>query len=875
MLISKNIYTQTSQEAVLATESSQNGLSQEEASIRLELYGKNVLEEDKKRSLPLRIFDQIKNPMILILIAASIISGVFGEWTDMIIILLVVAVNTALGIIQEGKADKAIAALKQMSSPHAKVMRDGKIQLIPSQDVVLGDIVELEAGDSVCADLRLITTASLKIEEAVLTGESMSVEKNSEALPPMNAPLGDRINMAYSGTSVVYGRGSGVVTSIAMGTEMGKIAASIIGAKENLTPIQKKLNELSKILTFLVIGVCVVVFGASLLRDGTAAVLSSFLMAVSLAVAAIPEGLAAVVTIVMALGVQRMAEKNAIIRKLPAVETLGCTQVICSDKTGTLTQNRMTVTKVYCAGRIMDEKAPLSTPGLEQLVEALSFCNDSAESTDGGGKPILLGDPTETALIDYAVKLGYDYKTRLSFAPRRYEFPFDSARKLMSTFHQYSTNYIQCTKGAPDVLIERCDRIMIGSEVVPFTAELRAAVKEVNAGLANQALRVLAAAICMWDDLPVRIDDAENGMVFLGLVGMIDPARSEVKDAVAKCVSAGIRPVMITGDHKVTATAIARELGILDDVHFAITGDELDRMSDADFDSAVSQYSVYARVAPEHKARIIKAWQKRGKVVAMTGDGVNDAPALKTADIGIGMGITGTEVTKGVADMVLTDDNFATIVIAVEEGRAIYSNIKKCIHFLLSCNLGEVISVLVATLLGQHLLSTIHILWINLISDTFPALALGIEKPEKDIMNIPPRGSEEGIFSSGLGVNIFYQGILLAAVTLTAYFIGLKASQPVASTMAFCTLTFAQMLHSLNVCSSKKSILKTTPAVNRLLLGSILLSIILTAAVVMIPGLNTIFKLQALSFTQWLTVFGLSVVLLPIVEIVKLVQRKK
>ena len=878
MDLQKNFHSATVEEVLSSVDSHREGLDAREAQTRRTLYGANLLDEGKKRPLALRIVDQIKNPMILVLIAAAIISGAFGEWVDMLIIFAVVALNTVMGIVQEGKADAAIEALKSMSAPHAKVLRNGEVSIEPVENLVPGDIVEIEAGDSIPADLRLIESASLKVEEAALTGESLPAEKDASALLAADAPLGDRVNMAYSGTSAVYGRGKGVVVSTGMNTQVGRIAGSLLTAADKETPIQKKLAELSKILTILVLGVCVVIMGATVFRDwqsgalSLAGVVDAFLLAVSLAVAAIPEGLPAVMTIVMAMGVQRMADRGAIIRKLPAVETLGCTDIICSDKTGTLTQNRMTVVELATAEGLFDDltAGSVTEDGVAKwVVEAMAFCNDTHRSED-----TLVGDPTETALVAYADKVGYPLEHRLSASPRVGEFPFDSERKLMSTFHSTGGKFIQYTKGAPDMLLDRCDSVMTAAGIVPIDDTTRASLRGINDRMASQALRVLACAMAVRDELPSDMASGESGLTFLGMVGMIDPARPEVKGAVAVCRAAGVRPIMITGDHRTTAVAIARDLGILDDEHLAITGAELDAMSDEEFAESVDRYSVYARVSPENKVRIVEAWKARGKVVAMTGDGVNDAPALRRADIGVGMGITGADVTKNVADMLLTDDNFATIVVAVEEGRKIYSNMRKCVQFLLSSNLSEVLSVLVATLCGFSLLHTVQILWINLISDTLPALALGVEKAEPDSMKVPPRKGDEGVFSGGVGFSVAYQGIYLAAMTLLAYFIGKAVSPDVANSMAFCTLTFSQMLHALNVRSLSGSLFKLGLFTNKLMLLAVLGSIVLTVGVTMIPGLNAIFHLKALALWEWAIVAGLSVSVIPVVELLKVVKRK-
>ncbi len=878
MDLQKDFHSVTISDALEASDSHREGLDSREAQTRRTLYGANVLDEGKKRPLWLRIVDQIKNPMILVLIAAAVISGLFGEWVDMLIIFAVVALNTVMGIAQEGKADAAIEALKSMSAPTAKVRRNGEVSIEPVENLVPGDIVEIEAGDSVPADLRLIESASLKIEEAALTGESLPAEKDSSKVLAPDAPLGDRVNMAYSGTSAVYGRGAGVVVATGMNTQVGRIAGSLLAAADKETPIQKKLAELSKILTLLVLGVCVAIMGVTVFRDWRADTLSlvgvmdAFLLSVSLAVAAIPEGLPAVVTIVMAMGVQRMASRGAIIRKLPAVETLGCTEIICSDKTGTLTQNRMTVVELATAEQLYDDlsaERTLEDSVARRVVEAMAFCNDTHRSED-----TLVGDPTETALVAYADRVGYPLELKLSAAPRVGEYPFDSERKLMSTFHSISDKYIQYTKGAPDMLLDRCTHVMTADGAQPLDDEMRATLRGINDRMASQALRVLACAMMLRDEMPDDMAEGESELVFLGMVGMIDPARPEVKDAVAVCRAAGVRPIMITGDHRTTAVAIARNLGILDDEHLAITGAELDAMSDGDFAANVERYSVYARVSPENKVRIVEAWKARGKVVSMTGDGVNDAPALRRADIGVGMGITGADVTKNVADMLLTDDNFATIVVAVEEGRKIYSNMRKCVQFLLSSNLSEVLSVLVATLCGFSLLHTVQILWINLVSDTLPALALGVEKAEPDAMKVPPRRSDEGVFSGGVGFSVAYQGIYLAAMTLLSYFIGTLVSPDVANTMAFCTLTFLQMFHAFNVRSLSGSLFGLGLFSNKLMWAALLGSVALTVGITMIPGLNAVFHLRALALWEWAIVFGLSVSVIPFVELIKVIKRK-
>ncbi|MBQ2249491.1 MAG: cation-translocating P-type ATPase, partial [Clostridia bacterium] len=695
-----------------------------------------------------------------------------GHWefpADVVIIMAVVLINAILGVFQESKAEKAIEALQEMSKAQSKVLRDGHQISIPSEDLVVGDVIILEAGDAVPADARIIECASMKIEEAALTGESVPVDKKVETLTPDangNVALGDRKNMVFMGSTVVYGRGKAVVTATGMDTEMGKIADALAQAEEGKTPLQIKLAGLSKILTYLVIAICVVIFGVQLgrafLTTGTITfepVLESFMIAISLAVAAIPEGLATVVTIVLSIGVTNMSKRNAIIRKLTAVETLGCTQIICSDKTGTLTQNKMTVVDHYG-----DDEALLAT--------AMSLCSDAEFDVN---ENTAVGEPTECALVNYAHKLGLDKNVQKTQLVRIGEVPFDSGRKMMSTVHRDEKgSLIQFTKGAPDEVLKRCSKALVGNTVVAMTDEIRASILASNKAMADQALRVLMAAKKELDAEPAEYtpEAVENDLCFVGLVGMIDPVRPEVKPAIDECRSAGIRPIMITGDHKDTAVAIAMQLGIITDASQAITGAELDEISDEEFETAVEKYSVYARVQPEHKTRIVNAWRKKGKVTAMTGDGVNDAPSIKNADIGVGMGITGTDVTKNVADMILADDNFATIVSAVGEGRRIYDNIRKAIQFLLASNLSEVLSIFFATLMGFAIFQPVHLLWINLITDCFPALALGMEKPEADVMNRKPRDSKEGIFAGGLGFAVAYQGALVTLITLASYLIG-------------------------------------------------------------------------------------------------------
>ena len=861
------------------TKSSAEGLSTQEAEARLAANGKNKLAEAKKDSLLKRFVNQLMDPMILILLAAAAISGVLavveGEsFADVIIILAVVIVNAVLGVYQENKAEKAIEALQEMSAATSKVLRDGKIQTVHSEDLVVGDIVLLEAGDAVPADGRLIENASLKVEEAALTGESVPVTKFIDIInltdSSKDVPLGDRKNMVYMGSTIVYGRGKAVITATGMDTEMGKIADALAQAEEGQTPLQIKLSQLSKILTWLVLGICVVIFLVQILRTGGISfegIIGSIMVAVSLAVAAIPEGLAAVVTVVLSIGVTNMSKRNAIIRRLTAVETLGCAQIICSDKTGTLTQNKMTVVDFFGE----DEK---------HLAKAMALCSDA----ELGDDDTVNGEPTEAALVVWANKLGLA-KTQLKAQfPRSGEAPFDSGRKLMSTVHPADGQFIQYTKGAPDVILDRCVSYLKDGKPVPMTEEYRQEILKANKTMADKALRVLACAQRVWDKEPeYEADVLEHELCFVGLSGMIDPVRPEVKDAITECNGAGIQAIMITGDHIDTAIAIAKELGILSEENGrkAITGSQLNEMSDEEFAKELASIGVYARVQPEHKTRIVNAWRDAGYVTAMTGDGVNDAPSIKSADIGVGMGITGTDVTKNVADMVLTDDNFATIVGAVEEGRRIYDNIRKAIQFLLGSNMSEVISIFVATLLGFTILKPVHLLWINLVTDCFPALALGMEKAEPDIMKRKPRNAKACIFSGGMGVDIAYQGLMVSGLVLLSYFIGHFMESGVweitnssdGTTMAFLTMSMAEIFHSFNMRSQRGSIFRLRGQ-NKVLVWAAILTLIATTLVCEVPVLAGAFGFASINFTEYIIAIALGVLVIPIVEIVKLVQRK-
>lgn len=878
-------YFKSSDEVLKDFESSKGGLSSAEAEKRLEKYGRNKLKEGKKETLLHRFLKQLADPMIIILIVAAavsaalaIIEGEGGEgFTDVIIIGAVVIINAVLGVFQESKAEAAIEALQEMTASTAKVMRNGMLTHVKTDELVPGDIIVLEAGDSVPADARLIESASLKAEEAALTGESVPVNKIAEALPSgKDVSLGDRKNMVYMGSTVVYGRGIAVVTDTGMNTEMGKIADALANAKEGKTPLQQKLAELSKILTYLVIGISVFIFLFGFfttenawqeLMDGKLDILlDSFMVAVSLAVAAIPEGLATVVTIVLSMGVTKMSKRNAVIRKLTAVETLGCTQIICSDKTGTLTQNKMTVVKE-------------ETKNTSLLAKCMSLCSDAVLDETKNAT----GEPTECALVNYAYSLGLDKKDLEDEMPRVSELPFDSNRKMMSTVHKYGDKYIQFTKGAPDEILKRCKYYLDGENTEPLTDSISERLNSENKNMADSALRVLSGAYRIYDTLPEELssESNENELVFIGHYGMIDPVRPEVKAAIVQCKAAGVRPVMITGDHISTAVAIAKELGIVTSADEAITGAMLDDYTDEEFAKIVDKYSVYARVQPEHKVKIVNAWRARGCITAMTGDGVNDAPSIKSADIGIGMGITGTDVTKNVADMVLADDNFATIVTAVEEGRRIYDNIRKSIQFLLSSNLSEVVAIFTATLLGFTLLKPIHLLWINLITDCFPALALGMEKGEADVMKRKPRDPKDGIFSGGVGVDVVYQGVMVAAITVIAYLVGHYMEAGVwkfetsadGMTMAFLTMSMAEIFHSFNMRSARASIFSIKHH-NMFLYGAGVLSLILTTAVIYLPGISTAFGFEHISLSEYAVSMGLAVTVIPIVEITKFVQRR-
>ena len=881
-----NPYCKDIQDVLEDVGSTAEGLSTQQAQERLAKYGPNKLKEAEKLSLFQRFVEQLKDPMLIILLAAAGVSALTGmlsghsEWAEVIIILAVVLLNAILGVIQESKAEAAIEALQNMTAATCKVLRDGKMVILPSTELVPGDVVLLEAGDSVPADGRIIENASLQIEEAALTGESVPVYKALAALSlgagQDEIPLGDRKNMCYMGSTVVYGRGKAVIIGTGMNTEMGKIAGALAATEQEETPLQRKLDDLGTLLSKLVLGICVFIFAFNLFiaRDqlGVAGhtltvILETFMVAVSLAVAAIPEGLATVVTVVLSIGVTKMSQRNAVIRRLTAVETLGCTQVICSDKTGTLTQNKMTV---------VDHLGDTNL-----VATAMALCSDANLNEENQAE----GEPTECALVNFAYSVGLKKQDLEKATPRVDEAPFDSGRKMMSTIHDVGGAYVQYTKGGPDVILSRCTHYYENGEIKPLTDAKQHEIMLANKAMADKALRVLAAAKRDWSEKPSENtpDYLEHDLIFLGLTGMIDPVRPEVKAAIEECRSAGIRAVMITGDHKDTAVAIAKELGIITDASQAITGAELNDISDEELDEAVKKYGVYARVQPEHKTRIVNAWKANGAITAMTGDGVNDAPSIKSADIGVGMGITGTDVTKNVADMVLADDNFATIVAAVGEGRRIYDNIRKSIQFLLASNMSEVLGVFLSTLMGFTLLNPVHLLFINLVTDCFPALALGMEEAEPDTMQRPPRNSKEGIFAGGLFFDIAYQGILVTLLTIVAYIIGHSMEvghfamphgvSEAGMTMAFLTMSMCEIFHAFNLRSQRKSVF-SLKSKNKILWAAMLGSLVLTTLLLEVPFLANAFGFSPLSLTEYCIAILLALLVIPVVETVKFFQRK-
>ena len=853
----KNFHTKPIDVCLTDLDTNKKGLSSDTAELRLESYGKNKLVAGKKKTIFGIFASQFMNIMIWVLIIAAVLSALLSEPLDAIIIGIVILINAVLGTIQEAKAEKALEALNSMAAPMARVLRNGRTAKIKAEELALGDIVHIEAGDNVPADLRLIDVATLKAEESALTGESLPVEKDANAICAEDSLAGDKINMAFMGSSITYGRALGVVAHIGMDTEMGKIATSLSKEESDKSPFQKKLEEISKIISIAVLIIAAVMFGVGVMLGNE--VFEMFLTSVSLAVAAIPEGLVAVVTIVLALGMQRMADRGAIIRKLPAVETLGSTKIICSDKTGTLTQNKMTVMKTW------------SLTEAKSMIDCMAICNDSEPDEKG----VMVGDPTETALLDYALKNGWT-SDEISSRTRDAEIPFDSERKLMTVIKDKKA-YV---KGAPDVLLERCTNILTKDGINTLDKSLHDDIEKQNTTFADKALRVLAFAYKDVSDNDVTYTEkVESGLTLIGLCGMIDPPREEAKSAVYDCIQAGIKPVMITGDHGATATAIARDLGILKQGQEAVTGAMLNKMSDKELDEKCLSISVYARVAPEHKVRIVNAFQDKNMVVAMTGDGVNDAPALKTADIGVGMGITGTDVSKAAADMVLTDDNFATIVKAVKEGRKVYQNIRKAVRFLLSSNAGEVIALFIATMLGMRLLGPIHILWINLVTDTFPALALGLEPTEGDVMKSKPRDPKTPLLNKKTWGSIGITGSVEAALTLIAFMIGSKISQEYAMTMAFVTLGLSQLFAAFGARSDHTSVFKLGLFKNKIMILAMIVSGLLQVMVVLVPFLRDIFELTVLSSSHWLTVVGLSAFMLLFSEIekifVRLIAKKK
>lgn len=874
-------YTQSEETVLAQLESSRKGLTSTEAQQRLAAYGRNELDEGEKRSLFMKFLDQFKDLMIIILVAAAFLSVVtegMEGLTDAIIILAVVILNAAFGVYQEGQAEAAIEALKSMSSPLARVRRDGHVIEVDSKELVPGDIVLLEAGDVVPADMRLLEVNSLKIEEAALTGESVPVEKDLSREVSADAGIGDRVNMGYQNSNVTYGRGMGVVTNTGMYTEVGHIAGMLANADETDTPLKQNLDNLSKILTYAILVIAAVTFAVGVFLRGQRP-LEGLMTSVALAVAAIPEGLPAIVTVVLSLGTQVLAKRNAIIRKLPAVETLGSTEIIASDKTGTLTMNQMTVEKVYTNGALQESSADIAFDN--NTLRVMNFANDT--KVDPAGK--LIGDPTETALVQFGLDHRFDVREALVSEPRVAELPFDSDRKLMSTIHkQADGRYFIAVKGAPDQLLKRVTQIEENGEIRPITEADRQTILATNKDLAKQALRVLMMAYKYTEAVPaLETEVIEAELIFSGLVGMIDPERPEAAQAVKVAKEAGIRPIMITGDHQDTAEAIAKRLGIIeeDGLDHVFTGAELNELSDEEFQKVFRQYSVYARVSPEHKVRIVKAWQNEGKVVAMTGDGVNDAPSLKTADIGIGMGITGTEVSKGASDMVLADDNFATIIVAVEEGRKVFSNIQNTIQYLLSANMAEVFTIFLATLFGWDVLQPVHLLWINLVTDTLPAIALGVEPAEPGVMKHKPRGRQSSFFDGGVKEAILYQGALQTILVLGVYGFALMFPEHTsyhdvhadALTMAYVTLGLIQLVHAYNVKSVYQSIFTVGLFKNKLFNYSIPVAFVALMATVVVPGFNKFFHVTHLTLTQWLVVIVGSLLMVAFVELVKAIQR--
>ena len=869
-------YTQTEEQVLSSVQSTKEGLTSAQVKERLEKYGPNALQAGEKTTVLQKFINQFKDFMIIVLLAAAVISFFAHEGapdpTDAIVILAVVILNAIVGVIQESKAEEAIEALQKMASPVATVLRDGEPVHVKGEEIVVGDIVVLEAGDVVPADMRLLEVNTIKIEEAALTGESVPVEKDLVIPEGEDVGIGDRSNMAFASTNVTYGRALGVVTATGMDTEVGKIAHMLANTEESKTPLQENQDALGKWLTIMILVIAVIIFGIGLIRGYEWT--HMLLTAIAIAVAAIPEGLPAISTIILALGTQKMASRHALVRKLPAVETLGGVEVICSDKTGTLTLNQMTVEKMVFNNEIHD-----ATEEMNESISAVRMMNLANDTKITEEK--LIGDPTETAMVQFGLDKGYDVRVDLEKHPRVAEVPFDSTRKIMSTIHQLEDgNYLVATKGAPDMLLEKVTHIEENGQVRPITQEDRDTLARLNKEMATQALRVLAIAYKYIDQVPEILDSesVEFDFVFAGLVGMIDPERKEAALAIQVAKEAGIRTVMITGDHRDTAQAIAKRLGILrpDQEDGVLTGAELNEISDEELARTIEDYSVYARVSPEHKVRIVKAWQTDGKVVSMTGDGVNDAPSLKQADIGVGMGITGTEVSKGASDMVLADDNFETIVVAVEEGRKVFSNIQKAVQYLLSANFGEVMTLFIATMAGWSILEPIHILWINLVTDVFPAITLGMEDAEADIMKHPPRGKGSNFLSNGVLPSIYYQGFFEGGVTLFVYWYATHAAGwgvPTGETMAFATLGLIQLFHAFNVKSVYKSLATVGVFKNKMFNIAIVVSALMLLSVLVVPGLTTVFSVTVLNLEQWLVVLAAAFSIVPFVEIAKAIMR--
>lgn len=875
-----NYYSNKIDEVLAELATSEQGLTSADAAKRLAENGKNELEQGKKKSMFAKFIMQFKDVMIIVLIAAAVISAAiaiyqreYGELLDSAIIMLIVIINAVIGLVQENKAESALDALKNMNKPFSKVLRGGELIQIKSEELVKGDIVQLDAGDIVPADLRLMTSASLKIEEAALTGESVPSEKDAEAIAADKAPLGDRSNMAYSSGITSYGRGRGIVVETGMNTEVGKIAKMLSESDDQVTPLQKQLDKTAKVLSIIVLAIALVIFGASVIRKTE--LIDAFMTSVAIAVAAIPEGLPAVVTIVLAIGVQRMSKRKAIIRNLPAVETLGCCEIICSDKTGTLTLNQMTVKQIFTLdGGIVKAEDYNGENGQELLTRAMTLCNDSSENHEG----VLVGDPTETALVYFAKDKGFNYETLAKEWKRIDEIPFDSIRKLMTTVNEYNGQVVAHIKGATDLMLDKCKFILDCGKARPITSDDITVIKTANSNMALSALRVLGVAV-KYENLSDKAS-LESDMIFVGLVGMIDPPRPEVKEAVKVCVKAGMRPIMITGDHLETASAIAREVGILRDGDKVMLGADIDKLSDEEFASIIREYSVFARVSPENKVRIVKAYRSFGNVVAMTGDGVNDAPSIKEADIGIGMGITGTDVSKGAADMILADDNFATIIGAVEEGRKIFANIKKAIQFLLSANIAEVMCLFIATIfLDVKFLTPVMILWVNLVTDSFPALSLGMEEAERDVMDYPPRKSNGHLFKGKMGLDILVQGIMQTVLVMLSFCLGNYVlpdgvnNHAVAMTMAFVSLCLIQLFHSYNLRSQTNTMFSKKIFSNKYLNISFLLGAVLIAMVVLVPPLRKVFDTASLNGIEWLLSVGIAFLIIPFVELQKVIEK--